>query len=190
MAVNIHEQRSIHESAWRESYPHFVRVIKEQGLDAGVEIGVSFGGHAEAILDGTDVSELVGVDPYEHRAGYDDPLNFPQADFDNLFWYAMGRLSRYGSRYVHLRGTSAQAAAILNAQLDFAYLDGDHGYEAVKQDLSLWYPKLRVGGVIGGHDFGHADFPGVRRAVDEFVAANGLELKLEPASVWWAKKLE
>lgn len=36
---------------------------------------------------------------------------------------------------------------------DFIYIDGDHSYKSVSEDMGLWYPKLRVGGLFAGHDF-------------------------------------
>jgi cephalosporin hydroxylase len=37
--------------------------------------------------------------------------------------------------------------------LDFVYIDGNHGYEAVLDDLAAWSPKVRTGGFISGHDY-------------------------------------
>jgi len=48
--------------------------------------------------------------------------------------------------------------------IDFLFIDGNHEYEAVKQDISLWLPKVKKGGVISGHDY---DLESVKRAVDE-----------------------
>jgi len=59
--------------------------------------------------------------------------------------------------------------------LDFVFIDAGHEYEDVKNDLYAWYPKIKTGGIIAGHDYfdpsdpehGHK-FPGVKKAVDEF----------------------
>lgn len=47
---------------------------------------------------------------------------------------------------------------------DFVYIDGDHAYESVKQDLLLWTRKIKKTGILAGHDY---DWPGVKQAVDE-----------------------
>jgi len=57
--------------------------------------------------------------------------------------------------------------------IDFLFLDGDHSYEAVKKDLKLWYPKIKKGGIISGHDYMWVDAR-VKRAVDEFFLFTGI----------------
>jgi predicted O-methyltransferase YrrM len=47
---------------------------------------------------------------------------------------------------------------------DFIFIDGGHDYETVIEDIRGWFPKLKKGGVFGGHDI---DWPGVDRAVSE-----------------------
>jgi len=187
--VNIHELRMIHENSWRESYPQFARVLRDHGAQVGAEIGVAFGGHAEAILENTRVRCLYGVDSYQHRQDYDDPMNLDQDDFDHVFWYAIGRLSRFGERYVGVRAVSKLAAEHLPGDLDFVYLDAEHSYQAVAEDVRTWLAKIRSGGIIGGHDYGgEAGFDGVQQAVDEVCRERGMQLHLEPGTVWWAVK--
>jgi predicted O-methyltransferase YrrM len=41
--------------------------------------------------------------------------------------------------------------------IDFIYIDGDHSYNAVKQDLEMYLPKLKDNGIIGGHDYSKND---------------------------------
>jgi predicted O-methyltransferase YrrM len=71
------------------------------------------------------------------------------------------------------RAASVQAAkAHGDGSLDFVFIDAAHSFEAVTHDLAAWWPKLRQGGLIAGHDYTYS--PGVRAAVDGFVAARGL----------------
>jgi len=53
--------------------------------------------------------------------------------------------------------------------LDFVFVDAGHSYEEVKGDILSWYPKIKVGGVIAGHDYKMEDHPGVCKAVDELI---------------------
>ena len=52
--------------------------------------------------------------------------------------------------------------------IDFIYIDADHTYESVKRAIELFIPKLKKGGIIGGHDYSD-DWPGVKRAVTEII---------------------
>lgn len=52
--------------------------------------------------------------------------------------------------------------------IDFIYIDADHTYESVKKDLELYIPKIKDGGIIGGHDYSDA-WPGVKEAVTEII---------------------
>ena len=70
---------------------------------------------------------------------------------------------------VPLRMTSEQAGRLFDDRsVDFCFIDGDHEYEAVREDLRTWFPRIRDGGIIGGHDYINDAHPGVKQAVDEF----------------------
>ena len=62
--------------------------------------------------------------------------------------------------------TSAAARYVEDGWADFVFIDAAHGYEAVKQDIRDWEPKVKPGGWFGGHDY-HFSHPGVVKAVDE-----------------------
>ncbi|NIT59155.1 MAG: hypothetical protein GWN00_23910, partial [Aliifodinibius sp.] len=60
-----------------------------------------------------------------------------------------------------IRNTSEQAAEweIPDGMLDFVYIDADHRFDHVMQDIILWFKKIRRGGILSGHDydFGNGD---------------------------------
>lgn len=87
------------------------------------------------------------------------------------------------------QGTSRQCQAEI-PEVDVAYIDAEHSYEAVKDDIAVWYPRVAVGGALCGHDYYSSGntWPGVRRAVDEFVARHGLTLTTYPDSSWMVLK--
>lgn len=66
-------------------------------------------------------------------------------------------------------------AGYRNSSLDMVYLDGDHAYEAVLADLIAWFPKIRDGGIIAGHDVvccGEVNggwSGGIQRAIEDFL---------------------
>ena len=55
--------------------------------------------------------------------------------------------------------------------LDFVFIDASHDYENVKNDINTWYPKVKKGGTIAGHDYHHT-WSGVVKAVNEWAEIN------------------
>jgi len=66
--------------------------------------------------------------------------------------------------------------------LDFVYIDADHSYNAIKADIAAWLPKVKQGGILGGHDYSKL-FPGVVKAVREKFK----NFHIEEIS-WWIRK--
>lgn len=59
---------------------------------------------------------------------------------------------------------------------DLIYHDASHLYEDLKRDLNDWLPKLKLNGLMCGHDYiDHPDF-GVIQAVDEFCAEHNFKM--------------
>lgn len=67
-----------------------------------------------------------------------------------------------------IKGKSNQIAPYFNLPIDLLYLDGDHSYDAVKEDINFWFPKVKKGGIIAGDDYG-GQFWGVAKAVSELI---------------------
>lgn len=65
------------------------------------------------------------------------------------------------------KDSSTAAADYPDKSIDFVFIDADHTYEGVKRDLAAWYPKMKVGGIFAGHDYGWT--PHIRQAVSEFL---------------------
>lgn len=75
--------------------------------------------------------------------------------------------SRFNNVSYH-QMTSVEAGRALEGQTyDLIFVDANHEYEFVREDIALWWPRVRPGGVFVGHDVGHANYPGVQRAFDE-----------------------
>lgn len=73
----------------------------------------------------------------------------------------------------HVMQSTEAARLYDDASVDFVFLDADHSYEAVAADIAAWWPKVKSGGVLAGHDFA-ASWPGVQRAVREAFPAFGV----------------
>lgn len=149
----------------------------------GAEIGVYRGQYSEYLLSTWEGRRLYSIDPWkkfeEHE--YEDVCNVEQSDQNRNFEISKFRLATFGARSKILRETSAQAAKqIADESLDFVYIDAQHSYVAVKEDIDLWAPKVKESGIIGGHDYIDGKTKtgnyGVKRAVDEWVENQGYNL--------------
>lgn len=73
--------------------------------------------------------------------------------------------------YNAIRLPSAEAAkTYADNSLDFVFIDADHEYESVKEDIEAWLPKVKIGGTLAGHDYEGPWWPGVAKAVHELTS--------------------
>jgi len=137
------------------------QMAKRYGWKTGAEVGVWYGRTFFHLLETIPGLTLYGVDIWKATgfAHHKDQSANRQAVFS--------RLDEFDGRARILELPSIEAAQTFeNGALDFVFIDADHSYEAVKQDISAWLPKVRPGGYVTGHDI---DMPEVRQAVDELL---------------------
>jgi len=69
---------------------------------------------------------------------------------------------------------------VADESLDFVFIDADHKYVSVCDDIREWSKKVRIGGIVSGHDYykTRGENLGVINAVDEYVAEHGYTLHL------------
>lgn len=74
-------------------------------------------------------------------------FNVKQVLIDNL------EKTNYKSLVEILDKPSLQAVANFSDEtFDVVFIDADHRYEEIKSDLIAWFPKVKKGGIICGHD--------------------------------------
>lgn len=138
--------------------------INEKKAKYAVEVGVKYGGFSKFILKNTGIEKLYSIDPWEineELTAKENPVTVYDICKENL--------SPYGERSEMIKAYSPQICSKFeNEMFDFVYIDGLHDYESVKKDIIGWFPKVKKGGIIAGHDYSN-HWPGVILAVDEFV---------------------
>ena len=96
-------------------------------------------------------------------------------------------LLKSGRCVFHL-GTSQERAAEIPVA-DVVYIDANHSYQAVRDDIAVWYPRITPGGALCGHDYyQEKHWPGVKRAVDDFISREQLTLTTYADSSWMVLK--
>jgi len=89
-----------------------------------------------------------------------------QEDSTDIYDEFIENIEPYKSIVRPIKGDSSIAARqFKDKSVDFIFIDGGHDYEVVLKDIQSWYPKLKDGGVFGGHDWG---WEGVMKAVNEY----------------------
>lgn len=128
------------------------------------------------------------VDCWERYEDHDAILKkgskFDIPSYDIIFKDFKNNVKDFEAKINILRMYSEEAAKYIEDEsLDLVFIDSNHAYEYAKQDISLWSPKIKKGGVISGHDYGITRF-GVTDAVDEVFD----KINILPGSVWWVFK--
>lgn len=134
------------------------------GYRSVVEIGVERAHYTKHLLNALPDAKVYGVDPWLAYSGYREHVT--QEKLDAFYEEAQQRLAPYGDRATLIRAASVEAAAgFANESLDVAYIDGNHTLPYVIPDLAAWWPKVRSGGMVCGHDYGRRRVGHVREAV-------------------------
>ena len=134
------------------------------------EVGVHRGINAKNVLKNLDIEKMYLIDSW---------VDHPDAKS-----YVEKRLRKYNVELI--KSNSIDAAGMFRDEFfDFIYIDSDHSYDNMFADLYAWYPKVKSGGVIGGHGFDSGR--GVPFALLEFCMRYNLDNKGSMAD-WWIDK--
>ena len=137
----------------------------------GAELGV-FEGEFSKILKSTNkFSKLYLVDIFEGPmySGDKNGENGKNIDLDISYQRLLYTYKNDASVNIIKDTTSNFLTSLDDNSLSFVYIDADHSYEGVTQDLNLSRIKVCPDGIISGHDYNQNSFEGVFRAVNEFI---------------------
>lgn len=173
-----------------------IKYYKKKGI--GVEVGVLFGQFSKEILELWD-GKLYMVDIWNDiNFGYIDNNNHINYENNLPILKTLENLRGLEDRGIMIRATSKEASLLFqNNSLDFVHIDANHSYESTKEDIELWYPKIKDGGIFSIHDYilypSYAESQyekngkdklymnslfGVNKAVDEFCFKNKISKNL------------
>ena len=176
---------------WADSYISTEKLMKKFGVKVAAEVGVARGHHSAHSLESVPDLKLYSVDPWglyleEHNAMYN---YHTLKDDEKIFQNVVEILKPFGERSKIIRSTSERAIYEIKEPLDMVFIDAEHTYESVKKDIGLWWNKVKVGGIISGHDYDNPAHPGVTKAVDKFFSDKGIKINKEKGNVWWIIKM-
>lgn len=141
----------------------FTKMLKTTGNKRlyGAEIGYGKGENLTSLLKELPIASIYSIDPYINQTYQEGNSTV------NQYKNKANLTILNDPRVIQIPYLSSDAAKIFTAgKFDFVYIDGNHTYEQVKQDLELYTPLVRKGGYIGGHDYTPHQ-AGVIKAVQE-----------------------
>jgi len=130
-------------------------IMESLNFTHGVELGVQNGHYSEVMLKAwKNNKEYHLVDLWAPLDNYADVANVDQDEQNHRFLGTMERVSPWKGKVQVCRNfTTYCVTQYQDDYFDFVYVDARHDYKGVHVDLVDWWPKLKVGGIMAGHDY-------------------------------------
>ena len=157
-----------------------LRWAKRNGtIQTAAEVGVQAGINAKSMLRVIKPVRMVCADPYE---GYSTELGM---FYDQIERIAHRRLKRFKQvEWVKSGDQQVIADAIGRETMDYLYIDAAHDCASVSKDMRAYWPCVKKGGVLAGHDI---VWPSVFRAIANFQYEYNVDIYCSGTD-WWIKK--
>lgn len=163
-----------------QDIPEIIKNIKNP---VGLEIGTAEGITTRHLLSSVPNLKLFGVDPYSKYIDWTGELK----NINDEETKYKENTKEFSDRLTHIYETSDDAASKFeDEQFDFIFIDGLHTYEQVLKDCVNYYPKLKKGGFLIGHDY--ARIEGVYTAATRFCGSLQKEIKTAKQDLWYIIK--
>ena len=151
-------------------FMEFLMSVEENLYDRGIhgglkglEIGSYMGESTKMIASTGLFNNLVVVEPHTGKEEFNEITGHDWSLVEEEF----KQNTKYFNFIDHRKDFSYNVVPNLpDNYFDFIYIDGEHGYEAVKKDLTMCLPKLKNGGMVAGHDYSYK-WKGVWQACDD-----------------------
>ncbi len=177
----------------REDVP---ALLDKMGAHNICEIGVQYGGYLHILLT-SNIKKIIAIDSWQHtELVSQNDSSYTQEQLDAQF-NVVSDWAKIIPRIKVIRDFSVNASLKFeNNYFDFVYIDADHTEKAVQEDIYAWWPKVRPGGILGGHDYSPAIVNingsvlkfGVIEAVNKFANQNKLQLHIDKNMSWFIPK--
>lgn len=162
-------------------------LFRELGFNIGVEVGVLAGEYSEILLRANPNLKLYGVDPWIPHKGYRDYTR--KETLNSKLEEAHLRLD--GLNFTFIQKYSMDAVKDFKDEtIDFVYIDGDHSFQSVTNDIAEWTWKVKKGGIIAGHDYSKHDNVYTNCHVYQVVNAYTDAIRLRPWFVLGSKEFK
>ena len=159
----------------------FMKEIFHGKLVKGAELGVERARNSKSILRELNIEKLYLIDAWDNYKGIDGIWSNIDENHKHVL-----RILGNDKRVEIIKNFSNVAVKdIKDNSLDFVYVDANHKYEYVYQDIKSWYPKVKNNGFMAGHD---VCIPDVIKAVKEFCSNKSIKFQTEIPDWYFVKQ--
>jgi predicted O-methyltransferase YrrM len=144
-----------------------------------VEIGSWTG--ISTILFAKYFKTVIAIDPWEKTID-EISSQYNMEEVEKIFDLRIKEFSNI--KKLKMKSKEASLLLFEDNSINIVYIDGSHKYDAVKEDIKLWYPKIKIGGLLTGHDYSNK-FLGVKKAIDESIK----NIKIFGETSWLYRKV-
>lgn len=157
-------------------------LILKYNLKYGCELGTLTGDLLFALLDNLSFLSMIGVDIWE-KQNTNVYNEYQYVDWAQMYQDVLSKAKAYTGRLQLIKGLTHDVVdQVEDNSLDFIFIDANHSYKTVKQDILLWMPKVVYSGLITGHDLGRE---GINQALDEIFGLKNISVLGE---IWYIQK--
>jgi hypothetical protein len=188
-SLYLRSLRAIYNASQELSHSELLnKLIKDEKIENFLEVGVNEGKNLFFLAKKNPNVVFYGVDPYYQTVSeIEEVIHGIHTTFykNDKYTEMLDRIRNLKLNNITLiKKTSVQASNdFSDCELDFVFIDGLHSYENVVEDINLWLPKVKKGGVLAGHDFSLEWFS-VVRAVEDTIGLNNILVDV-PSKVWF-----
>ena len=165
-----HTNRNKKRDRWFDA---LVNLLPENPVCA--EVGVSVGVNSSRIIDTLKPKKFYMIDPWVFD---DDHLDKKPVRHIYMKEFVYDKLSHISCVEIVEDYSYNVFSKFSDNYFDFVYIDGEHDYKNVMRDLECVFPKVKVGGLIAGHDY--VNRHGVVPAVNKFIESKNIKKHLLP----------
>lgn len=166
------------------------KLFNDLGFKVGAEVGVAGGRYSQVLCESIPGLKLFCIDPWDVSRGNSRGGKSDQhyRNFD------LTRQRLEGYDYQMIRAVSMQAVrGFQDRSLDFVYIDGNHDFDFIMEDLINWTQKVRHNGIVSGHDYYSFRDSGVIEAVDLYTKMHNKKLycttpEKDREVSWWFRR--
>lgn len=163
----------------QRNWQHF---MEKYNCEHVCELGVFKGDHfMEMIKHGPKLA--VAVDSWDNKGVHSEKdASYTNDELNEQYLNFKNKVNKFTFVKIIKDYTDNASRLFPNEYFDFVYIDADHSTKECYKDITNWYPKVKTGKFLVGHDYRRGF--GVVDAVNKFIKENELELIFIQPSVW------